>query len=78
MSLPSFDEVVDQAADEPAFSNGTEGDAWMENWCYRCRHEETCPLIEAAMVGMTPAQWQEQDRFSLGSQYRCTEFEAAS
>lgn len=76
MSLPSYADAEEHAAGEPAFSNGTEGDAWMANWCYQCRHEEDCPLILVAMLGMTPAEWQEQDRLSLGNQYRCTEFEA--
>ncbi len=78
--MPAFDDAMDRAADRPAFSNGSEGDAWMENWCYRCRHdqsEEGCPLLLVAMLGQTPAEWQEQDRMSLGSQYRCTQFVAA-
>ena len=76
MSLPGFEEVMDAAADRPPFANGTEGDAWMENWCWRpCRHEEDCPLLLAAMVGKTPAQWQEADPGRLGGQYACTAFE---
>jgi len=79
MSMPGLDEVMDQAADRPAFSNGTEGEAWMANWCYRpCRHEEDCPLLLAAFLDKTPAEWQELEPGSLGNQYRCTRFEAAS
>lgn len=83
MSLPSFDDATSRASDRPAFSNGTEGDAWMENWCYRCVHEadpdETgaCPLLTVAMLGQTPAEWLEDSPGSLGQQYRCIEFEAA-
>ena len=81
MSLPSFDAAMEQAADRPPFSNGFEGDAWMERWCYQCVHEanpdETgaCPILTAAMVGKTPAAWTPVDPRSLGNQYSCTEFE---
>lgn len=76
--MPSFDDVVERAADKPAFSNGTEGDAWMAHWCWRpCCYEETCPILAAALFGATPAEWVEVEPLSLGNQYRCTKFEAA-
>jgi hypothetical protein len=78
VSLPSYEDALDRAADRMAFSNGTEGDAWMARWCYRCVHEEDCPLLLVALLGKTPASWQEQDRMSLGNQYRCIEFRALS
>jgi len=74
--MPSYDGALSRAVASPAFSNGFEGDAWMDRWCYRCRHEEDCPLILVAMVGSTPAEWKEQDRGDLGNQYCCTVFEA--
>lgn len=82
VNMPAYDDALERAADRPAFSNGFEGDAWMENWCYRCVHEanpdETgaCPLLTIAMAGKTPAEWTEQDRGDLGNQYLCTKFEA--
>ena len=76
MSLPSYDDAAAAAADRPAFSNGFEGDAWMERWCWQCVHEESCPLLLVALLGKTPAQWQEVDRNSLGNQYTCQFFEA--
>ena len=33
-----------------------------------------CPLILAAMNGLTPSEWLEQDRFRLGDQYHCIEY----
>ena len=81
MSFPAFDEAMDRAANRLAFSNGTESGAWMERWCYRCVHDMDdpgCPLVLVAMLGRTPAEWQEVDRLSLGNQYRCTEFEVAA
>jgi hypothetical protein len=77
MSMPSYDDAMDRAADRPAFSNGFEGDAWMERWCHQCRHVEDCPLLLVAMIGMTPAEWQELNRGDLGGQYDCTKFEGA-
>jgi hypothetical protein len=82
VSLPDYKDAEAQAADRPAFSNGTEGYAWMANWCDRCVHEADpdtnggCPLLLVSMLGKTPAQWTEVDRRSLGSQYTCSEFEA--
>jgi hypothetical protein len=78
-SLPSFDDAAARAADGPAFSNGTECDAWMANWCYRCVHDdpdEGCPLVLVALLGQTPVEWQEAEPGSLGHQYRCTAFQA--
>ena len=80
MSLPSFDDAVARAADRPAFSNGTEWDCWSDRWCDRCRNDQTdegCLLVLVAMLGQTPAEWVEDVPMSLGSQYRCTKFEAA-
>jgi hypothetical protein len=76
--MPSFDDATSRAVDRPAFSNGTEGDAWMEHWCFRCTHDlrdDGCPLVLVAMLGQTPAEWREVDRRSLGNQYRCTLFQ---
>jgi hypothetical protein len=77
--LPSFGDVLSAAQARIPFSNGTEFDAWSENWCARCRHEETCPLLDVVFIEeKTPGQWQDREPGSLGNQYTCTEFEAAS
>jgi hypothetical protein len=80
--MRSYDEAYAAARDEPAFSNGTEGEAWTENWCERCVHDspelvdrgEGCPLIMVALMGRTPGEWLRQEGFRLGDQYRCVEF----
>ena len=77
MSLPSFDAALETAQDRMAFSNGFEGDAWMDRWCRQCVHEQDCPLLLVAMLGQTPAEWREVDRNSLGNQYSCQFFEQA-
>jgi hypothetical protein len=83
MSLPTYDEAFEHAADEPAFSNGTEGYEWMGNWCDRCVHDKParqddpgngCPLILVAMMSRTPAEWIEQERFGLADRYHCVLF----
>lgn len=33
-----------------------------------------CALLGVALMGKTPSEWMEQDRFSLGDQYHCIEF----
>lgn len=47
------------------FSNGTEGYAWMANWCDECVHNDEeaelwCPILTVALLGSTPAEWVEQ------------------
>jgi hypothetical protein len=60
------DEQIDADAREGSpFSNGTEGFAWMGNWCDECVHndEETelwCPILSVALLGKTPKEWVEQ------------------
>jgi len=60
------DAEIDAAAiDKRPFSNGTEGYAWMANWCDDCGHndEETekwCPILSVALLGKTPAECVEQ------------------
>lgn len=36
--MRTLDEVMSSAAEGSPFSNGTEGHAWMANWCNRCHH----------------------------------------
>jgi hypothetical protein len=78
------------ARDIPAFSNGTEGDGWMANWCHRCLRDAPfrsgisptgCPLILIALTNRTPAEWldgprDEHGRYSIADQYHCIEFRA--
>jgi hypothetical protein len=47
------------------FSNGTEGYAWMANWCHECVNNDEatelwCPILTVALLGKTPAEWVEQ------------------
>ncbi|WP_410633321.1 hypothetical protein [Amycolatopsis sp. cmx-4-83] len=83
-----YDEAYARSRDVPAFSNGTEGETWMANWCYRCLRDAPhrnmgkgsgCPLILVAMMSRTPAEWldgprDEQGRYSMADQYHCIEF----
>ena len=83
--MRTYDEAKAAAKDEPAFSNGTEGYAWMDNWCDRCVHdkgtrdgtdEAGCPLVMVALMGKTPIEWidQTENGHRLGDTYHCTEF----
>lgn len=69
--------------DQRAFSNSTEGEAWMANWCDRCLYdlparegdyEEACGILLLALGGQTPGEWVRQEGFRLGDQYQCTQF----
>jgi hypothetical protein len=83
MSLPTFEEADGRARKGSPFSNGTEGECWMDNNCHRCVHDaptrrdewdKGCPLIMVALLGKTPAEWMEKNRSSLGDQYTCLFF----
>lgn len=77
MSLPEYTDVTARATAGPAFSNGTEYDAWWEQHCAGCVNEEDCPLLAVALFeGVTPAEWQPDKPGYLGEQYSCTLFRA--
>lgn len=80
--MRTYEEAFAAAKDEWPFSNGTEGEAWLENWCERCVNDSPemvdagngCPLILVSLIGRTPVEWTEQDSGDLGDTYHCTEF----
>lgn len=78
--MRSHDEIFDSARDGSPFSNGTSGEIWMADWCYRCKVDgpfqrdetmEGCPLLLVALIGKTPAEWTEQEE---PQDYHCSEF----
>lgn len=38
--MRTFEEIESSATDQSPFSNGTEGYAWMGNWCDRCHQPD--------------------------------------
>lgn len=85
--MRTVDEILAEANDTPAFSNGTEGHAWEVNWCDQCVHDAPfrnmgkgtgCPILSVALLGKTPSEWFEQPWGEhgprLGDQYHCIEF----
>ncbi|MEO3869383.1 hypothetical protein ABGB18_11175 [Nonomuraea sp. B12E4] len=83
MSLPTFEEADATAQEGSPFSNGTEGECWMENNCHRCvndaptRRDEWdkgCPLIMVALLGKTPNAWMERNPYGLYDRYSCIYF----
>ncbi|RSN26536.1 hypothetical protein DMC63_01485 [Streptomyces sp. WAC 05977] len=85
-----YDEAFARSRDVPAFSNGTEGETWMANWCRRCLRDAPfrnglvktgCPLVLISLMQRTPAEWldgprDEHGRYSMADQYHCIEFRA--
>ncbi|RZQ59817.1 hypothetical protein [Amycolatopsis suaedae] len=83
-----YDDILARSIDEPAFSNGTEGDAWTAKWCCRCLRDAPfrnmgrgsgCPILLVTMMGRRPAELldgprDEQGRYSMADQYTCVEF----
>lgn len=86
MSMPAYADAFARAVDEPAFSNGDEGYAWMDAWCARCvndgygtgSEQPQCPLIDVALNGRTPIEWFPQGDqhvgWRLGDTYHCLMF----
>ena len=65
-------------------SNGTEGEFFMERWCYRCRHDSApddfCPILATTMAFDVddpeyPSEWV-QNEDGIGGY--CTAFEEAT
>lgn len=50
-------------------SNGTEGDWFMSQWCFKCIKESDCTILNGAMAGKQPQQWLQDERGP-----RCTSF----
>ena len=76
MSILSYDEEFERAADRVPFSNSFEGDVWMANWCEQCRqeaNENMCPLLDIASLGRTPVQWTETNSGGLADRYECSD-----
>ncbi|ASU81530.1 hypothetical protein CDO52_00865 [Nocardiopsis gilva YIM 90087] len=87
MSLPDYDDAYARARERAPFANGTEGYAWIGQWCGSCVHDREgramtgpgCPLILVSLMGRTPAEWldgprDEQGLCSLHDQYHCMYF----
>ena len=77
----TYDQASATATDQPAFSNGTDGELWMCAWCDVCIHDragragtgEGCPLVLIALLGRTPMEWRRD-----GDAYECTDFSPES
>jgi hypothetical protein len=73
MALLSIDEEMDRATLATPFSNGFEGEAWMNLWCDDCANQYDCPLIMVAVMNRVPAAWELRDPAGL-NKYSCAEF----
>jgi len=51
-------------------SNGSEGDAFMARWCFKCIKESGCSILMGAMAGKSPKQWVQDE-----SGPKCTSFQ---
>lgn len=77
--MRDYDAIFEDAKEGSPFSNGTAGEIWMDQWCYRCKVDgpfqrdeapEGCPLLLVALMQRTPKEWTE-----VGCQdYTCSEF----
>lgn len=74
MVLLDLESELARARDGRAFSNGFEGESWTRVWCADCQiGEEHCPLIGVALLGRTPAAWEERQPMDL-NRYVCHEY----
>lgn len=77
--MRDLDAIRADATNRSPFSNGTAGEMWMGEWCYRCKRDaafqagdsdQGCPLLLVALTQKTPKEWAE-----TGLQdYHCSEF----
>lgn len=83
--MRDYDEASEAASDEPAFSNGTDGYAWLEVWCGDCVHDREarndtgpgCPLVLVSLMQKTPAEWtpvEDPQEYEESGPYVCTEY----
>lgn len=76
--MRSFDEITSDAKQQSPFSNGFQGESWMDRWCWApCKkdRDSSCPLVLAAYSGYTPKEWTEVNPGGLADRYHCSEFE---
>lgn len=82
--MRDYDAIYKAAKEGSPFSNSTQGEIWMNQWCYRCKvdapyqrdeSDTGCPLLVVALVGMTPAEWTTRTNDdAIHANYHCSEF----
>jgi hypothetical protein len=74
VALLDLESEMARARDGSAFSNGFEGEAWIQLWCTDCAVDtDLCPLLGTALLGRTPAAWTLREPGGL-NRYTCTEY----
>ena len=73
--MKTYEEVVAGMKSGHTFSNMSEFERWAARWCGRCRHEDGCPIVDAAMIyaGLRPAEWAPSEG---AGPFTCAAFEA--
>lgn len=82
MSLPTYEQALATSREGAPFSNGTEGECWLEANCYRCLNDAEfrrsegpgCVLVMLSYEDRTPAEWVLDKPGHLGQKYRCMYF----
>jgi hypothetical protein len=77
--LPTYEQALATSRDEAAFSNGFEGEHWLEANCCQCLNDADartgqgpgCVLVLISLEGRTPAEWTETNPRGLSNRYQC-------
>lgn len=78
--MRTYDEILADASDSAAFSNGSQGYSWTYNNCDRCindkparegGYEDGCPILLVTLMSKTPAEFLGDRVFA---DYTCVEF----
>lgn len=83
-STSLFADAFDTSLPGTAFSNATEGDAWMSTWCGSCANADDydmdggCGLTDVARLDRIPAAWTELDPASTRNRWLCRRWEPAA
>lgn len=77
MAALTFQQEHDRSTARSPFTNGGEGERWMQRWCEEgCINLDDCTLLTVALVtNRTPAAWIKHEP---GNTYACTEYDDGS
>jgi hypothetical protein len=74
--MKSYEEIDADMVQGYTFGSMSHFEHWAASWCGRCVHEDSCPIVDAALLktGWRPAEW--IPITGDGEPFTCTELEA--
>lgn len=74
--MRAYEEIEADMRPGHTFSNMSDFEHWAQRWCNWCRHEDECPIVDAALIntGRIPAEWTKPG--GSGEPFHCAAMEA--